>query len=97
MSYELFCTFYFTEKYTPTSEMLVSIRSLNLILVRNESELAKANVSNVQLHITRNAILQSIEGRLGSISIYDSTPYGHLYQEKFSTSGVEALNFTYKR
>ncbi|XP_073839094.1 vacuolar protein sorting 13D isoform X2 [Musca autumnalis] len=78
-------------------EFLVTIRSLNLILVRNESELSKANVSNVQLHINRHISLQSIEGRLGSISIYDLTPFGHIYQEKFSTSGMEALSFAYKR
>lgn len=73
------------------------MRSLNLILVRNESELSKANISNVILHIKKVDVTESIDGRLGSISLYDLTPYGCLYQEKFSTSGTEALSFTYKR
>ncbi|XP_075164386.1 vacuolar protein sorting 13D [Haematobia irritans] len=85
------------EKYTSSQELLVSVRSLNLTLVRNEAELAKANISNVQFHIERDVVLQSVDGRLGSISLHDLSSYGHLYQEKFSTSGLEALSFTYKR
>uniref|UniRef100_A0A1I8Q4T0 UBA domain-containing protein n=3 Tax=Stomoxys calcitrans TaxID=35570 RepID=A0A1I8Q4T0_STOCA len=78
-------------------ELHVTIRSLDLILVRNDFELAKANVSNVQVHISRDDFLQTVRGSLGSISIYDLTSYGHLYQEKFSTSGMEALSFKYSR
>ncbi|KAM7356415.1 vacuolar protein sorting 13D [Cochliomyia hominivorax] len=78
-------------------ELQIFVRSLNLILVRNESELSKANISNVILHIKKMDATESIDGRLGSISLYDLTQYGYLYQEKFSTSGSEALSFTYKR
>uniref|UniRef100_A0A1A9X0W3 UBA domain-containing protein n=1 Tax=Glossina brevipalpis TaxID=37001 RepID=A0A1A9X0W3_9MUSC len=62
----------------------------------NERELAKANVSNAFLKIKNDDGTQSVDGRLGSISIYDLTPYGHLYPEKFSTSGSEALSFSYE-
>ncbi|XP_046808377.1 vacuolar protein sorting-associated protein 13D [Lucilia cuprina] len=78
-------------------ELQISVHSLNLILVRNESELSRANISSAILHINKEDVIKSIEGRLGSISLYDLTPYGYLYQEKFSTSGTEALSFTYNR
>ena len=65
--------------------------------MRNESELSKANISNVTLHINKTEIVNSIAGRLGSISLYDLTPFGKIYQEKFSTTGSEALSFKYKR
>ncbi|KAI9588448.1 hypothetical protein GQX74_004293 [Glossina fuscipes] len=77
-------------------ELLVTVNCLNLILVRSERELAKANVSNAFLKIKNDNGAQSVDGRLGSISIYDLTPYGHLYPEKFSTAGSEALSFSYK-
>ncbi|XP_053954772.1 intermembrane lipid transfer protein Vps13D [Anastrepha ludens] len=78
-------------------ELKVSVRSLNLILVRNEVELSKANISHAHFKITSNKDIKSVEGRLKSISLYDLTHFGDLYREKFSTAGPEALSFSYKR
>ncbi|XP_037935876.1 vacuolar protein sorting-associated protein 13D [Teleopsis dalmanni] len=79
------------------SQLKVSVRSLNLILVRNEMELTKANISNAFFKVTRENIVQEVEGSLGSLSLLDLTHFGNLYREKFSTTGDEALNFLYKR
>ncbi|XP_067643224.1 intermembrane lipid transfer protein Vps13D isoform X2 [Eurosta solidaginis] len=78
-------------------ELKVSVRSLNLILVRNEIELSKVNISHAHFKIASRRGVKSIEGRLKSISLYDLTHFGDLYREKFSTSGPEALSFSYKR
>lgn len=75
----------------------MSVRSLNLTFIRNEEELAKANVSNASFMIEKQNDAKIIEGRLGSISLLDLTIFGKLYREKFLTSGTEALNFHYKR
>lgn len=77
--------------------MKVLIRSLDLILVKNESELSKANVSNIILHVNKSNVIESVDGKLGSVSLFDLTPHGYMYRERFSTSGREALSFTYKR
>lgn len=78
--------------------MQITINSLNLILIRNEIELAKANISNVLLRSEYEYNMKTVDGYLGSISIYDLTPYGKLYQEKFATVNKEqALTFTYKQ
>lgn len=91
-----FFLFKFLDTGVSARELVVTVNCLNLILVRSERELAKANVSNAFLKIKNDNGAQSVDGRLGSISIYDLTPYGHLYPEKFSTAGSEALSFSYK-
>lgn len=73
------------------------MRSLNLILVRNEVEFSKANISHAHFKISSNRDIKSVEGRLKSISLYDLTHFGDLYREKFSTAGPEALSFSYKK
>lgn len=79
------------------SELEITVRSLNLVFVRNESELAKANVSNAFFVVAKYDMTKTVEGRLGSVSLYDLTNYGKIYREKFLTSGSEALKFIYKR
>ncbi|XP_055907883.1 intermembrane lipid transfer protein Vps13D isoform X2 [Eupeodes corollae] len=79
------------------SELEITVRSLNLVFVRNESELAKANVSNAFFVVAKYDLTKTVEGRLGSVSLYDLTNYGKIYREKFLTSGSEALKFIYKR
>lgn len=76
--------------------MQFTVNSLNLILVRNEMELAKANISKVLLRSKNENNIKTLDGYLGSISIFDLSPYGKLYQEKFATVNKEqALTFTY--
>ncbi|CAF0865083.1 unnamed protein product [Adineta ricciae] len=38
-----------------------------------------------------------VNGKLGSISIYDLSSFGQLYEERFCTSGTQALVFTYTK
>lgn len=79
------------------TELDITVRSLNLVFIRNESELAKANVSNASFLVSKEGNLKIIEGKLGSVSLYDLSPYGKIYKEKFLTSGSEALKFVYKK
>lgn len=79
------------------SELEVSVRSLTLVFIRADYELAKANVSNAFFLVTKTNGAKTVTGRLGSVSLYDLTVHGALYRERFLTSGNEALNFTYSR
>lgn len=84
-----------TQKWN--TELDITVRSLNLVFIRNESELAKANVSNASFLVAKEGNLKIIEGKLGSVSLYDLSAYGKIYKEKFLTSGTEALKFVYKK
>ncbi|XP_030375190.1 vacuolar protein sorting-associated protein 13D [Scaptodrosophila lebanonensis] len=79
------------------SKLRVSIRSLNFTLIRNESQLSRVNVSNATFIIFQETNVKTVEGCLGSISLYDLTKFGHIYKQKFVTSGTEAVNFVYKK
>lgn len=79
------------------SELLISVRSLTLVLAKPEYELAKANVSNAHFVVSKYGESKTVDGRLGSISLSDLTEHGTVYRERFMTSGNEALNFTYLR
>ncbi|XP_061519091.1 intermembrane lipid transfer protein Vps13D isoform X1 [Anopheles gambiae] len=79
------------------SKLEISVRSLSLVLAKPTSEIAKANVSNAQLTISKRGQAKQVEGSLGSITLSDLTPYGTLYREKFMTTGSEALSFKYVR
>uniref|UniRef100_A0A182NBT9 UBA domain-containing protein n=1 Tax=Anopheles dirus TaxID=7168 RepID=A0A182NBT9_9DIPT len=79
------------------SKLEISVRSLSLVLANPTCEIAKANVSNAQLTISKRGQAKKVEGSLGSITLHDLTPYGTLYREKFMTTGTEALNFMYVR
>ncbi|XP_052894433.1 intermembrane lipid transfer protein Vps13D [Anopheles moucheti] len=82
---------------TGQSKLEISVRSLSLVLAKPTSEIAKANVSNAQLTISKRGQAKQVEGSLGSITLSDLTPYGTLYREKFMTTGSEALSFVYVR
>lgn len=86
-----------SETKKDNSELEVSVRSLTLVFVRPDYELAKANVSNAHFLVTKMNGAKTVNGRLGSVSLFDLTVHGALYRERFMTSGNEALNFTYSR
>lgn len=79
------------------SELEISVRSLTLVFVRPDYEIAKANVSNAHFIVSKRNASKTVKGRLGSVSLFDLTAHGTLYRERFLTSGNEALNFTYAR
>ncbi|XP_044753631.1 vacuolar protein sorting-associated protein 13D [Coccinella septempunctata] len=75
----------------------ITIRSLTMVLVKSGSDIAKANISKVEIGIKTSGMQKEVEGSLGSISLIDLTSHGHLYRERFSTSGSKALKFKYIR
>ncbi|KAL6436334.1 hypothetical protein ACFW04_004699 [Cataglyphis niger] len=78
------------------SETEIEIRSLTLVLTQQEREIAKANVSNANMHIIKAVDDKTkISGSLGSMSLLDLTPHGRFYRERFLSSGRKALNFQY--
>jgi vacuolar protein sorting-associated protein 13D len=80
------------------SETEIEVRSLTLVLTQLEREIAKANVSNANMHILKTEDGETkISGSLGSMSLLDLTPHGRFYRERFLSSGREALNFQYSR
>lgn len=80
------------------SETNISIRSLTVVLVKPELEVAKANISNVEISVkTTGNDSKEVEGKLGSMSLLDLTLHGQLYRERFITSGKQALHFNYMR
>lgn len=74
-------------------EMEVQVRSLSMMFKKDEYELAKANVSNMECRISKCPNNLSVKGRLGRMSLLDLSPHGCLYKEKFTTIGNEALHF----
>ncbi|XP_055636021.1 intermembrane lipid transfer protein Vps13D isoform X3 [Toxorhynchites rutilus septentrionalis] len=87
------------EKTLPVghSKLDISVRSLSLVLAKPNYEIAKANVSNAQLTVSNINQAKQVDGRLGSITLSDLTPFGFIYREKFMTTGNEALKFNYTR
>lgn len=83
-------------KSTENTKLDISIRSLNLVLMNDNYEMAKANVSNAHFLVAKHEQNKTVEGRLGSIYLNDLTSHGSIYKERFMTSGNEALNFVYK-
>lgn len=79
------------------SELEISVRSLTLVLIRRDDEIAKANVSNAHFIVSKHGVAKTVEGKLGSMSLYDLSSHGTIYRERFVTSGNEALNFVYIR
>nr|XP_031830525.1 vacuolar protein sorting-associated protein 13D isoform X1 [Nomia melanderi] len=77
------------------SETEIEVRSLTLVLIQAEREIAKANVSNANMHILKVNGKTMISGSLGSMSLLDLTPHGRFYRERFLSSGRKALNFQY--
>lgn len=77
------------------SETEIEVRSLTLVLIQSEREIAKANVSNANMHILKANGKTKVTGSLGSMSLLDLTPHGRFYRERFLSSGRKALNFQY--
>ncbi|XP_076684056.1 vacuolar protein sorting 13D isoform X4 [Andrena cerasifolii] len=77
------------------SETEIEVRSLTLVLIQSEREIAKANVSNANMHILKVNGKTKVSGSLGSMSLLDLTPHGRFYRERFLSSGRKALNFQY--
>ncbi|XP_046815359.1 vacuolar protein sorting-associated protein 13D isoform X1 [Vespa crabro] len=77
------------------SEFEIEVRSLTLVLIQSDREIAKANVSNASMLILKADGKTKISGSLGSMSLLDLTPHGRYYRERFLSSGRKALNVQY--
>ena len=75
------------------SEIDLKVQSLSLILNKMEYELAKANISRFDSHVSLRDGTFAIKGQLGSMSLLDESPHGGMYREKFTTTGNQALDF----
>lgn len=71
--------------------------SLTVVLVKPDRDIAKANISNVEVTVKTQGLHKQVKGILGSISLLDLTLHGQIYKERFLTSGKEALQFKYVR
>lgn len=75
------------------SEINLKVKSLTVVLNKPEYKLASANISHFTSDMSLRDNTYSIKGTLGSISLSDLSPHGHLYPEKFITTGSEALHY----
>ena len=75
------------------SEIDLKVQSLSLILNKVEYELAKANISRFDSHVSLREGTFAIKGQLGSMSLQDQSPHGTMYKERFTTTGNQALDF----
>ncbi|XP_071050524.1 intermembrane lipid transfer protein Vps13D isoform X2 [Onthophagus taurus] len=85
------------ESTTHCAETNISVRSLTVVLVRPDRDIARANISHLDLSVKNIGLRKEVEGKLGSISLFDLTLHGQLYRERFLTSGKQVLNFHYVR
>ncbi|KAK9889536.1 hypothetical protein WA026_006891 [Henosepilachna vigintioctopunctata] len=86
-----------TDIVSENIETNITIRSLSMVLVKSELDIARANISKVEIAVTSLGLKKEVKGNLGSMSLLDLTPHGQLYRQRFLTSGSQALNFKYIR
>ncbi|CAH1990127.1 unnamed protein product [Acanthoscelides obtectus] len=75
----------------------ITVKSLTVTLVTPDRDIAKANISNVEVEVRTAGLLKEVDGKLGSMSLQDLTLHGQLYRERFVTSGEQVLQFKYMR
>lgn len=75
----------------------ITVKSLTVVLMHPDRDIAKANISSVELEIKTIGLLKEVDGRLGSMSLQDLTLHGQLYRERFLTTGEHVLEFKYVR
>ncbi|XP_050302982.1 intermembrane lipid transfer protein Vps13D isoform X2 [Anthonomus grandis grandis] len=75
----------------------ITVCSLTVVLVKPDRDIAKANISNVEVTVKIEGLQKEVKGILGSMSLLDLTLHGQIYKERFLTSGKEALQFKYIR
>ncbi|CAG9856524.1 unnamed protein product [Phyllotreta striolata] len=75
----------------------INVRSLTIVLVEQDNEIAKANVSDVEIGVKITELAKEIEASLGYLSLQDLTFDGRLYKDRFLTSGSHPVHFEYTR
>ncbi|KAG5879440.1 hypothetical protein JTB14_025696 [Gonioctena quinquepunctata] len=75
----------------------ISVKSLTVVLIKPDRDIAKMNISKVEMEVKTRGMHKEVDGTLGSISVQDLTLNGQLYKERFMTSGTQVLQFQYVR
>ncbi|KAL1513260.1 hypothetical protein ABEB36_002689 [Hypothenemus hampei] len=75
----------------------ITVCSLTVVLMKHHRDIAKANISNVNISVKTQGLYKEVKGILGSMSLLDLTLHSQIYKERFLTSGNEALQFNYVR
>lgn len=75
----------------------ITVCSLTAVLVKADRDIARANISNIEVMVKTKGCCKEVKGKLGSMSLLDLTLHGQIYKERFLTSGREALQFNYVR
>ncbi len=77
------------------TEVELKVQSLSLILNKSEYELARANISRFDTHISMRDGNMRMLGKLGSMSLKDQSPHGYKFSDRFVTTGEQALDFDF--
>ncbi|XP_074028701.1 vacuolar protein sorting 13D [Leptinotarsa decemlineata] len=75
----------------------IAVKSLTVVLTKPDRDIAKVNLSKVEIEVKTRGMHKEVDGKLGSMSLQDLTLNGQLYKERFMTSGKQALEFQYVR
>ncbi|GFR72193.1 vacuolar protein sorting-associated protein 13D [Elysia marginata] len=77
------------------SEIKFHVESFTLVFNKPEYELAEATAASLRTTINlRNGNL-SATGQLGSLSLLDQSPHGHLYRQRFVSTGRQVVEFDF--
>jgi vacuolar protein sorting-associated protein 13D len=96
------------KEFTSTSDtdyMQISIHVDAVSCLLTDDSISPIHISfqrfncQIQNFLTIDKALKTlvVNGRLGSVSVRDLSPFGKLYDERFCTSGTNALTFNYSK
>ncbi|GFN93642.1 vacuolar protein sorting-associated protein 13d, partial [Plakobranchus ocellatus] len=75
------------------SKIKFQVESFTLVFNKPEYELAQATAANLCTTINLRDGNLSASGQLGSLSLFDQSPHGHLYHQRFVSTGRQVVEF----
>ena len=75
------------------SEIKFQVESFTLVFNKPEYELAQATAASLCTTINLRDGNLSASGQLGSLSLLDQSPHGHLYRQRFVSTGRQVVEF----
>ncbi|KAH9492085.1 Vacuolar protein sorting-associated protein 13D [Bulinus truncatus] len=84
-----------TDSDDVNSEINFQVESFTLIFNKPEYELAQATAADLKTHIQIRDGNLSSNGQLGSLSLLDQSPHGHLYRQRFISTGRQVVEFNF--
>lgn len=76
-------------------KLIVKIDQLAVTLVKDDAGIADMDLGNVVARVDRLASYFWLQGRMGSLRVHDLTKAGTFYRQVFSTTGDNALVFSF--